>query len=186
MKTSKKLFSGLFAMMIIGLVGVSSVSAADTIGTVTGNDGDVKDLVEMQAEVIAVDGSEVTFKDIETGQEYEAGFGPSWFTKAYEAGEQIKIEGVETVADNDHGHNFQVMKVDDKVLREAFEGGPVWAGAGGEGKGQGGEGQGMGRGEGSGAGEGAGTGSGEGKGQGQARASYQDANGDGTCDNLDS
>ncbi len=161
MKTSKKLFSGLLTLAIIGSMGVASVSAADTIGSVTGNDGDVKDLVQMQAEVVNVDGSQVTFKDIQTGQEYEAGFGPSWFTKTYEVGEQITLEGVETVADNDHGHNFQVMKVDDTVLREAFEGGPAWAGARGEGKGQGGEGKGMGQ--------------GEGKGQ----------KGSGDCDNLD-
>ena len=166
MKTSKKLFSGLLMLAIVGSMGVASVSAADTIGTVTGNDGDVKDLVQMQAEITNVDGSEVTFKDTQTGQEYEAGFGPSWFTKTYEVGEQITIEGVATDADNDHGHNFQVMKVGDTVLRKAFEGGPAWAGARGEGKSQGGEGQRMGQGEGRGQ-----------KGQGR--------NGDGVCDNLD-
>ncbi len=56
----------------------------------------------------------------------------------------MTVEGVVTDGDNDHGHTFQAMKVNDTVLREAFEGGPAWAGQRGQDVKQSGEeGQGM-------------------------------------------
>jgi len=112
----------------IGILGVSSAFAADTIGTVTGKDGDAKDLVQIEAEVIDQDGSHLTIKDDATGNEYKTAIGPSWYSGTYETGDKIKIEGVETTGSNENDHNFQVTKINDTTLRESFEGKPAWAG----------------------------------------------------------
>ena len=127
---NKKNLSILGALALTATIGIGSVYAAEMIGTATGKDGDIKDIVRIQAAVTQVDGSHVSFVDQTDGQEYTAGFGPSRFTKAYEVGEQVTVEGVQTDADNEHGHNFQALKVNDTVLREAFEAKPAWAGQG--------------------------------------------------------
>jgi len=163
-KSTKTTLGVLGAIALIGPASLSAVYAAETIGTVTGKDGDIQDLYRIQATVTDVDGSEVTFTDPETNTEYTAGFGPSWFTKAYEVGEEIVIEGVATDGDNDHGHTFQVMKVDDTMLRAEFEGRPEWAGQRG-------------------GGEGAGLEKGSRHGMGQGGSGFVDADGDGNCDN---
>ena len=166
MKKSKGiLLSTALAVGAVGIVGASGVFAAETIGTVTCKDGDVKDKVAITAEVTGVEGSQVTFKDVDTEDEYKAGFGPSRHTKSYEVGDNVEVVGVGTVENNDKGHNFQVMEADGTTLREAFEGKPVWAGAQ-EGKGNGGSGNGM------------------RKGSGNGGANFVDADGDGVCDDL--
>jgi len=160
----KTLLSIAIATVAVATLGVTSVMAADVIDTVIARDGDVKDVVAMSAEVTSVDGSHVTFVDSETGTEYSASFGPSWFTKAYEVGDIVELEGVETVAENnDNGHDFQVTVVDDITLRE-FEGKPAWAGQ---------------RGNGDGAGEHRGGGQGH---KGMGGSGFVDADGDGVCD----
>jgi len=150
MKRSKSiLLSSALAIGAVGIVGASGVFAAETIGTVTCTDGDIKDKVAIAAEVTGVDGSHVTFKDVDTENEYKAGFGPSWHTKTYAVGDNVEVVGVETIEKNDKGHTFQVMEADGTTLRESFQGKPVWAGAQ-EGKGNGGSGNGMRKGSGDG------------------------------------
>jgi len=171
MKNTKNLILGtVVAIGTVGVLTMSSALAAETIGTVTGKDGDIKDKVAITAEIVSVDGSQVTFKDIDTNEEYSSSFGPSWFTKSYEAGERVDVVGVTTEEDNnDNHHNFQVMEVDGTALRESFEGKPSWAGQGGNGEGKG-EGAGQGRGHG-------------GNGSRQNGSKFVDADNDGVCDN---
>lgn len=173
MKLSKKSLMGTLAVAGTIALTVTTGFAAEKLGTVTGKDGDIKDKVQINAEVKAVDGSQVTFKDIDTQAEYEASFGPSWHSKAYEAGEKVTVVGVETEeGNNDNGHNFQVMEVNGTVLRNEFEGKPNWGGKGGNGQGNGSR-------DGSGAGQGMKNGGGT-----QQGGSFVDANGDGACDNA--
>lgn len=153
----------LVAAGAVAIIGGSSAYASTKIGTVTGSDGDVKDKVQMSAEITASAGSHVTIKDAETGTEYQTSIGPSWYSGSYNTGDKVTVEGVATTGTNDNGHTFQVTKINDKVLRESFEGKPNWAGKGG----QGGE-----NGQGS-----------ANKGQNQG-GKFVDANGDGKCDNL--
>ncbi len=134
---NKKNVSILGAIALTAIVSIGGAYAAETIGTVTGRDGDTQDLVRVQAQVTSVDGSEVTFVDQQDGTEYSAGFGPSWYSQEYAAGEQITVEGVATDGDNEQDHTFQAMKVNDTVLREEFEGRPAWAGSRGQGMSEG-------------------------------------------------
>jgi len=155
---------GLFALGAIAVLGSTTVYAANKIGTVTGRDGDVKDKVQMSAEILSRDGSHITIKDTETGKEYQTSVGPNWYSGTYNVGDKVTIEGVETAGTNNNNHNFQVTKINDKVLRESFEGKPAWAGKGGRGQG-------------------------ENKGQGsmnrsQNNGNFVDVNGDGKCDNI--
>jgi len=168
MKNTRNLILGtVVAVGAVGVLTLSSAMAAETIGTVVGKDGDIKDKVAITAEITAVDGSQITFKDIDTNTEYSASFGPSWFTKAYETGEHVDVVGVATEEENnDHDHNFQVMEVDGTELRESFGGRPSWAGQGGNGKGKG-EGNGQGH---------------RGNGAGQHGSEFVDADNDGVCD----
>jgi len=169
MKKNKILGTAAIALAVASVVGISSVSASTKTGTVTGEDGDIKDKVSISAEVTAVDGSHVTFKDVETGSEYTASFGPSWYNdKDYEEGDKVVVIGVETDGENsEEDHNFQAMQVDQTVLREQFEGKPAWAGTRG--------GNGDGTGEGS---HGSKKGSGNHEG-----GNFVDSNKDGVCDN---
>jgi len=169
MKNTKNLILGtVVAVGAIGVLTVSSAMAAETIGTVTGKDDDIKDKVAITAEIISVDGSQVTFKDVDTNEEYRASFGPSWFTKSYEAGEHVDIIGVATEEENnDHDHNFQVMEVNGTKLRESFEGKPAWAGQGENSEGKG---------------KGNGHGRRRGNGLGQHGSEFVDADNDGVCD----
>ena len=160
MKLSNKMTFGLATLGIVAAIGAGSAYAANTIGTVTGKDGDVKDKVSMSAEIIESEGSHVTLKDVDTGKTYETSVGPSWYSGTYNTGDKVTVEGVETTGDNENGHNFQAMKINDKTIRENFEGKPAWAGQ---------------RGNGNGTGEGM-------RGQGRG-ANFTDANGDGQCDN---
>ena len=171
----KTLFSTALVVGAFGVAGFfasSDVMASEVVDQVTGNDGDVKDLLKVNAEVTSVDGSQVTFKDSETGEVYEASFGPSWFSDEYEVGSEVVVVGVETEeGNNENGHNFQVMKVNETELRTEFEGKPEWAG-----QGRGGNGDGTGAGAGGQmrhSGNGGGTG-----------ADFVDADGDGVCDNA--
>lgn len=171
MKMNRLLSTGIIAGTV-GFLALSPALAAETIGTVVGEDGDVKDKVAITAEITSVDGSEVTFKDVDTGEEYDASFGPTWYTEEeYAEGDRVDVIGVETEGEgSEEDHNFQVMEVDDTVLREEFEGKPKWAGS---------------RGGGNGDGTGAGTGS-QNKGANRGvGSSFVDGNGDGVCDNLD-
>jgi len=156
----KFLALGLVMLGAVAIIGTSSAYAATKIGTVTGRDGDVKDKVQMSAEITKSSGSHVTIKDTETGKEYQTSIGPSWYSGEYNVSDKVTVEGVETTGENDNNHNFQVTKINDKVLRESFEGKPAWAGKGGQGKGQ----------------------SSENKGQNMG-GNFVDANGDGKCDN---
>jgi hypothetical protein len=115
----------------------------------------------MSAEITASAGSHVTIKDTETGKEYQTSVGPSWYSGTYDVGEKVTLEGVETTGENDNGHDFQVMKINDKTVRESFEGKPAWAGKGGSGQGQGSENRGQ-----------------------NNSGNFVDANSDGKCDNL--
>jgi len=151
----KFMILSLAALGGVGIIGVTSAYAASTIGTVTGKDGDVKNKVQMEAEVVSQNGSHLTIKDTATGSEYQTAIGPSWYSGSYKVGDKVKIEGVETTGKNDNSHNFQVMKINDKTLRQTFEGKPAWAGQGRNGQGQ-----------------------------GQHRnQNFVDTNGDGVCDN---
>jgi hypothetical protein len=152
---------GLVALGAIAILGGTSVYAANKIGDVTGKDGDVKDKVQMSAEITAESGSHVTIKDTETGKEYQTSIGPSWYSGTYNVGDKVTVEGVETTGENDNGHDFQVMKINDKTVRESFEGKPAWAGKGGSGKGQANENRGQNNG-----------------------GNFVDANGDSKCDNM--
>ena len=135
MKISNRLKWGIAsAAVVTTIAGVGSAYAANTIGTVTGKDGDVKDKVSMEAEVTSASGSHVTLKDTATGQSYETSVGPSWYSGSYNTGDKVTIEGVATTGDNDNNHNFQVTKINDVTLRESFEGKPAWAGQRGSGK----------------------------------------------------
>lgn len=162
---NKKTISlGLASLGVLAVLGSSSVYAATKIGTVTGKDGDVKDKVQMSAEITSESGSHVTIKDAETGEEYQTSVGPNWYSGTYNVGDKVTVEGVVTTGENDNDHNFQITKINDKVLRESFEGKPAWAGQGGNGQGRN-------------------------KGQGNAThgqgngGNFVDANGDGACDN---
>ncbi|MEI8143649.1 MAG: hypothetical protein WCG48_03485 [Candidatus Berkelbacteria bacterium] len=164
---NKKVISlGLIALGAVAILGSTSAYAANKIGTVTGKDGDIKDKVQISAEITAENGSHVTIKDTETGDEYQTSVGPSWYSGTYNVGDKVTIEGVTTAGDNDNNHNFQVTKINDTTLRDSFEGKPAWAGKGGNGQGQN-------------------------KGQGNADhgqnngGNFSDANGDGKCDNLE-
>lgn len=175
MNKSIKIILG-FTLIIaaVGVFGASSVFAAEKIGTVTGRDGDVKDTLSMTAEIISVDGSHVTFKDVDSDEEYTASFGPSWFTKVYAEGEKVNVVGVETEEDNnDNNHNFQVMEVDGTVLRTEFEGRPAWAGT------RSGEGSGEGQGQ-----SGERRGGRQGARDGSGGSDFVDADGNGICDNA--
>ena len=158
---SKKIFiialTIISAFLIVGTVNYSR--AATKIDQVTGRDGDTRDRIQVNAEVTAVDGSHLTFKDMDTSKEYRTGIGPNWFSGAYNVGDKITIEGVETDGETakQKNHNFQIMKINDKVLRESFEGKPGWAGKGEKGQGID-------------------------QGQGQKK-NFVDVNGDGVCDN---
>lgn len=167
MKSSNKALLGVIvAVGIVGIVGSSTVYAAETIGTVTGKDGDVKNKLAITGEVTAVDGSHVSFKDVDTETVYETSFGPSRYTKTYTVGEQVEVVGVETEdSNNENNHNFQTLSVDGTTLRDSFEGKPLWTGSNGSGTGTG---TGMQR---------KGTGSLNG-------GSFVDGNGDGVCDNI--
>ena len=168
---NKKALSAIVSVVAFGSLASGSVMAYDTIGTVTGADGDVKELVSMSAEVVSVDGAHVSFKNLDTGAVYNAGFGPIWFTKEYKIGENIVVEGVETVAENnENDHTFQVTKVNDIVLREEFEGKPVWAGTRG--------------GNGDGSHDRAGSRAGHGRHGDRSRSGFVDADCDGVCDNT--
>jgi len=153
---------GLVALSAIAVLGSTSAFAANKIGTVTGKDGDVKDKVQMSAEITAENGSHVTIKDTETGSEYQTSIGPSWYSGTYNVGDKVTVEGVETTSENDNDHNFQVTKINDKTLRESFEGEPAWAGKGRNSQGQ----HGMNRGQNTG-------------------GNFVDTNSDGKCDNLE-
>lgn len=125
---------GLIALGAIAVLGSTSIYAANKIGTVTGKDGDIRDKVQMSAEITSENGSHVTIKDTETGKEYQTSIGPNWYSGAYNVGDKVTIEGVETTGKNNNLHNFKVMKINDKTLRESFEGKPAWAGKGGNGQ----------------------------------------------------
>jgi len=156
--------TSLIVVGLLVLIGGGTAFAANKIGTVTGNDGDVKDKVQLSAEVVNSDGSHVTLRDTETGKEYQTSFGPSRYSGTYNQGDTVSVEGVETIGENDNGHNFQATKVNDITLRESFEGKPAWAGQGNGSDSQN-----------------SGTGTGLGQGNGN---SFMDKNSDGTCDNL--
>lgn len=164
MKDRKKiLFSSAIALGALAVVGVPSVMAAETIGTVTGKDGDTKELLSINAEVVETDGSHVLLKDSETSEVYETSFGPSWYSDEYEAGDTVEVIAVETDAENnDEGHNLQVLELDGTTLREEFESRPEWAG----GKGSRNE---------------AGS---RHQASGNGGSNFIDADGDGNCDNL--
>lgn len=159
----KFLTLGLITLGAVAILGGSSAFAATKIGTVTGKDGDVKDKLQMNAEVVQSSGSHLTIRDTETGKEYQTSVGPNWYSGNYNVADKVTIEGVETTGENDNNHNFQVTKINDKVLRENFEGKPAWAGQGGQGKGQGNGNENRGR---------------------NINGNFVDANGDGKCDNL--
>ncbi len=160
MKLSNKMTLSLATLGVVVVIGAGSAYAATTIGTVTGKDGDVKDKISMNAEIIESQGSHVTLKDLDSGKAYETSIGPSWYSGNYSVGEKVTIEGVETTEKNDNGHNFQTMTIEGKTLRENFESKPAWAGQKGnsEGNGEGTRGQGN-------------------------KANFIDTNGDGQCDN---
>lgn len=172
MKINKVLSTAVLAGGV-AVMAMSPVFAAEVIGTVTGEDGDVKDKLAITAEIVSVDGSDVVFKDVDTDKEYDASFGPSWYSDAtYEAGDRVDVIGVETDGDGneDKDHNFQAMQVEDTVLRESFEGQPAWAGTRGGGNGEG-------------TGEGAGS-QNKGANKGGNGSEFVDGNGDGVCDNA--
>ena len=125
----KTLALAIMTLGAIALLGGTTAFAANKIGTVTGKDGDVKDKIQMSAEITSENGSHVTIKDTDTGKEYETSIGPSWYSGTYNTGDKVTIEGIETISNNENNHNFQITKINDKTLRESFEGKPAWAGA---------------------------------------------------------
>lgn len=161
-KGKKIIISSIVAIGVIAVAGIGSAYAANKIGTVTGKDGDVKEKLSMSAEVIESAGSHLTIKDSETGKTYETSVGPNWYSGTYNNGDKVTVEGVETTGENKNGHTFQIIKINDKTLRESFEGKPAWAGQKGNGTGQG---------------------SGQSNGTRNSENSFVDANGDGQCDN---
>lgn len=163
MQNSKKIvLSTLLTLGLVSAVGVTGAYAFDKVGTVTGQDGDVKDKISMTAQITSVDGSHVVIKDLESNKLFETSFGPSWYTKAYNVGDKIKVIGVETEEDNnDNDHNFQTLSVDGKTVRDSFEGRPLWAGSR----------------------NGEGTGNNENRQNGTG--AFVDNNKDGVCDNID-
>ncbi|MBN1617842.1 hypothetical protein JW887_00670 [Candidatus Dojkabacteria bacterium] len=173
MKKNIRLFvSTLLVTGLIGLLATNQVFAAETIGTVTGKDGDVKDKVKITADVVSADGSHITFKDVDTGEEYETSFGPSWYSKVVEIGNQVELIGVVTdSSNNDNGHNFQVLEIDGVSLRDGFEGRPSWSAS------RGSNGTGSAKGSGS---MGAGSRNQSGS---RTNSGFVDADNDGSCDN---
>lgn len=162
MKNVTMLALGSITVLGLGILAVPSVFAAQNVGTVTGRDGDIKDKVAVQAKIQEINGSHVSFSDVETGTEYTGSFGPARESSQYTVGQELEVVGVETESENNrNNHNFQVMELDGEVIREAFEGKPTWAGSQeGNGSAHGG----MNRG-------------------GSKGGSFVDANGDGVCDN---
>jgi len=167
MKKSKLIASAL-AFGVIGLTTAGVAFAYDKVDTVVGKDGDVKDVVSVEGKIESVDGSHITFSDTQTGDQFSGGVGPSRYSGTYTVGQDVDIKGVVTDGENSNDHNFQIMEIDGKVLRESFEGKPMWAG------------------QGNGTRENAGTGNGQTRqSNGQMNgANFVDANGDGVCDNM--
>jgi hypothetical protein len=168
---------GLTGLLVgsVAILGANNIFAAETVATITAKDGDVKDVVSIDAQIDSVDGSHVTFTDTETQDTYNTSFGPSWFTEEYAAGEEVNVVGVVTEAENNNnGHNFQTLEVDGTTLRESFEGKPAWAGTRGGGNGTG-NGQALGSMH---------RASGQGNGSMHSGQGFVDADGNGECDNM--
>ena len=157
----------LLVASIVALSTMGQVSAYSKVGTVTGGEGETLDKVSVNAEIVKIDGGEITFKDLDTGKEYTAGIGPSWYVGDVKVGDKVTIVGVVTTGDNDQDHSFKVMTYKDKVLRENYTGRPAWAGKGGNGQG---------------AHDGTGEHRGHGNGEGGHGENFVDANNNGVCD----
>jgi len=163
-----KLFASALAFGVIGLTTAGVALAYDKVDTVIGKDGDVKDLVTVDGKIESVDGSHITFSDTQTGDQFTGGVGPSRYSGTYTVGQDVDVKGVIVDGENANNHNFQIIEIDGKVLRDGFEGKPMWSG------------QGNGTREGSGNGNSASR-----QGSGQMNGgSFVDANGDGVCDNM--
>lgn len=138
-----KKYLAIFTVIGLGVAILSQTAipafAATKIGTITVRDGDVKDLLKINAEITKINNRQVTFNDLDTGKEYTAGIGPVWYSGTPTIGSKLTIEGVEAIGEKAKakGNTFLITKLGDKILRANFPGKPAWAGKGSKGQGRG-------------------------------------------------